>query len=395
MQLLGPVPQKLGRIPFQPSKFAPWTRTYTRNARSQVFTNPAQHSSEHASRAQPVFRLEDEFEIAALDDPLPWEEGDGHAAPTDTSADVFVEDSVEDSSYDSSDDDDGEDGAVIEEEWSVSDVQVSDLVAAAAVSTAAAERLLRGRRAPDPAISALVPPGAARRLTAESADAARERARLTPAALRRAADARRTHVAGLRIVSGRLAGLRLAAPRGDATRPMMGRVRGAAFDMLAALAGTPGRLAPGSTWLDLFAGTGAVGLEALSRGAAGATFVEADGWTARRVLGRNLAAAGAEDAADVHVARVEDFLKRSGRRSAQRPYDFVSVCPPYELVDYSLLYELLGESPLLHEETFVLMEYPLRLRHLILPTLGPLTKLRDRRYGRTFLALYGPVHADG
>lgn len=43
----------------------------------------------------------------------------------------------------------------------------------------------------------------------------------------------------------------------------------------------------------------------------------------------------------------------------------------------------------------MLMEYPLRLRHLILPTLGPLTKLRDRRYGRTFLALYGPVHADG
>lgn len=63
MQLLGPVPQKLGRIPFQPSKFAPWTRTYTRNARSQFFTNPAQHSSEHAPWAQPVFRLEDEFEV--------------------------------------------------------------------------------------------------------------------------------------------------------------------------------------------------------------------------------------------------------------------------------------------------------------------------------------------
>lgn len=50
-----------------------------------------------------------------------------------------------------------------------------------------------------------------------------------------------------------------------------------------------------------------------------ATFVEADGWTARRVLGRNLAAVGAEDAADVHVARVEDFLKRSGRRTRNDP----------------------------------------------------------------------------
>ena len=85
------------------------------------------------------------------------------------------------------------------------------------------------------------------------------------------------------------------------------------------------------------------------------------------------------------------------RRAAAAPggprggaFDFVSVCPPYELVDYSELYELLEGSPLVGPESLVIVEYPRRLAHLVRDQIGGLVKLRDRRYGRTFVALYGP-----
>lgn len=120
---------------------------------------------------------------------------------------------MDDSSYDSADDD--EDGAVIEEEWSVATCRSRTWWPRHA--TAAAERLLRGRRAPDPAISALVPPGARRGADLESADAARERARLTPAALAappmRAAHARRRAAHRVWAPGGAAPGRRAATPR--------------------------------------------------------------------------------------------------------------------------------------------------------------------------------------
>ena len=84
------------------------------------------------------------------------------------------------------------------------------------------------------------------------------------------------------------------------------------------------------------------------------------------------------------------------RRAASRPtrlgtFDFVSVCPPYELVSYPELYQLLEASPLLHAESIVIVEYPKKLTHEVKGTIGPLRKLRDRRYGRTFIAVYGPA----
>ena len=192
-----------------------------------------------------------------------------------------------------------------------------------------------------------LPPGAARRLGRTFARRADGREDERPA--HPSATGRGVHRAGLRVASGARAGLKLLAPRDAATRPMMARVRGAAFDMLLSLAAgtSPEALPPRARWLDLFAGTGAVGIEALSRGAARVEFVEADPWTAKTVLRANLGAAGAQPGTTlVHVARVEEFLQRPAPRS---PFDFVSVCPPYDAVDYAHIFDLLEASGLLHQ----------------------------------------------
>lgn len=67
-----------------------------------------------------------------------------------------------------------------------------------------------------------------------------------------------------------------------------------------------------------------------------------------------------------------------------------SVCPPYLLVSYEEIFELLLGSPLLHAGSYVLVEYPQSLKSVIPENLGPLNLLRDRKYGRTLLAIYGP-----
>lgn len=67
-----------------------------------------------------------------------------------------------------------------------------------------------------------------------------------------------------------------------------------------------------------------------------------------------------------------------------------SVCPPYLLVSYEELFELLSTSKLLHPGSVVFVEYPQSVSKIIPDTLGPLALLRDRKYGRTNLAVYGP-----
>ncbi|HEY4812035.1 MAG TPA: 16S rRNA (guanine(966)-N(2))-methyltransferase RsmD [Solirubrobacteraceae bacterium] len=123
----------------------------------------------------------------------------------------------------------------------------------------------------------------------------------------------------MRVIAGRLGGRRLKAPKGTVTRPTSDRVREALFAMLGDV--------EGASVLDLFAGTGALGIEALSRGAQRAVFVERDPRVAR-VVGANLDALGIPDA-EGEVRRVDAF---AGLRSAQvskETYDLVFIDPPY------------------------------------------------------------------
>jgi 16S rRNA (guanine966-N2)-methyltransferase len=119
----------------------------------------------------------------------------------------------------------------------------------------------------------------------------------------------------MRIIAGRWRGRALAAPAGQATRPTSDRTREALFSMLASRIGT----FEGLRVADLFAGSGALGLEALSRGAAHCTFVETDR-TAIEAIRRNLAALGAE--AEV-LASPAEHARLPG------PFDLVFLDPPY------------------------------------------------------------------
>lgn len=126
----------------------------------------------------------------------------------------------------------------------------------------------------------------------------------------------------MRIIAGAWRGRTLIAPPGQATRPTADRVRQALFDRLAH-APWADRILPGAQVLDVFAGTGAFGLEALSRGAAHATFIERDR-TALEALRANLAACGAAQRSQVIAA---DAL----RPPPGTPSDLILLDPPYGL----------------------------------------------------------------
>ncbi|HEX9242884.1 MAG TPA: 16S rRNA (guanine(966)-N(2))-methyltransferase RsmD [Anaeromyxobacter sp.] len=121
-----------------------------------------------------------------------------------------------------------------------------------------------------------------------------------------------------RIIAGAARGRRLAAPRGTATRPTSDKVRGAVFNVL-------GQFFEGGAVLDLYAGTAALALEALSRGCDRATCVEADRATAE-VARANAEACGFAERVDVVRGRVADVLPRLAPSS----FDLAFIDPPYE-----------------------------------------------------------------
>jgi len=118
----------------------------------------------------------------------------------------------------------------------------------------------------------------------------------------------------MRVISGELGGRTLRSARGEQTRPTASRVREALFSMLGPLAG--------AAVLDLFAGSGALGIEALSRGAASATFVERAPW-ALEALRANVAALGLAERSEIRATDALAALRGSGQ------YDLVFLDPPY------------------------------------------------------------------
>jgi 16S rRNA (guanine966-N2)-methyltransferase len=123
----------------------------------------------------------------------------------------------------------------------------------------------------------------------------------------------------MRVIAGELGGRRLKAPAGRITRPTSDRVKEALFAMLGDV--------EDMRVLDLFAGTGALGIEALSRGAQAAVFVERDAGVVR-VLNGNLAALGVAPA-QVDVRRMDALEALRGAGGRQETYDLVFIDPPY------------------------------------------------------------------
>jgi 16S rRNA (guanine966-N2)-methyltransferase len=123
----------------------------------------------------------------------------------------------------------------------------------------------------------------------------------------------------MRVIAGSHGGRRLKAPAGRGTRPTADRVREALFSMLGGL--------DGQTVLDVFAGTGALGIEALSRGAEQVVFVERDAGAAR-TLRENLVSLGI-DQRGVELRRCDALAALRGARERGETYDLIFIDPPY------------------------------------------------------------------
>jgi 16S rRNA (guanine(966)-N(2))-methyltransferase RsmD len=173
----------------------------------------------------------------------------------------------------------------------------------------------------------------------------------------------------LRVVAGALGGRRLHAPAGGSTRPTADKVREALFSIVGDLAG--------ARVLDLYAGSGALGIEALSRGAAEATFVDRAG-PAVAAIRRNLEELGVEG--EVHRRDVARFLKSA---AGEPPFDLVFCDPPYDSATAAagVLAERL--PPLLTESSLTVTESDKRE-----PLLLPFPLARERTYGDTRLAVH-------
>ena len=171
----------------------------------------------------------------------------------------------------------------------------------------------------------------------------------------------------MRIVAGANKGARIFAPKGPETRPTGDRVREAAFNLIGPV--------DGAAVLDLFAGSGAMGLEALSRGAASAVFVESDR-DACRTIERNLAKLDLSGA----VVLCRDALLMLA--AEQRAYDLVLCDPPYGFADHARigprLARVLAPEGLLVYETAAKVE----------PAIEGLTVRTSRTYGSARLTLF-------
>lgn len=188
-----------------------------------------------------------------------------------------------------------------------------------------------------------------------------------------------------RVIAGSARGIRLRAP-GEGTRPLADRVKQALFASLEA----DGAVGAGTRFLDLYAGSGAGGIEALSRGSEAAVFVERDGG-ACTVIGENLHAAGLAGGTTVR-APVLSFLDRDPARSGA-PFDAVLVDPPYAEPLVLPTLERLARPPAsataigwLAPQAIVVAKH--FWRDAPPERVGDLVQLRQKRFGETALTLY-------
>jgi 16S rRNA (guanine(966)-N(2))-methyltransferase RsmD len=180
----------------------------------------------------------------------------------------------------------------------------------------------------------------------------------------------------MRIIGGEKRGHRLVEWHATGIRPLQDKVRAALFDIL-------GELVVGADFLDLFAGTGAVGLEALSRGARHATFVDSSG-KAIRVIRANLKKLRYEDRAEVIKSDALEAIK--GLHRKRKRFDLIFMGAPYS---QGLTQEALKQlilCPLLRDGGLLITE--IHKSEELRPRCGPLRLLQDRGYGDSRLLFF-------
>lgn len=188
----------------------------------------------------------------------------------------------------------------------------------------------------------------------------------------------------MRVVAGQAKGMRLKAPRGDAMRPTSDMVREAIFDIL-------GPLPEGARVLDLFAGTGALAIEALSRGAAHATLIERSARYVRTIRD-NLAHTRLAEQAVLIPGDVYPEVRKL--EAAGEEFDLVLADPPYTghgrerggRPPAEKALQLLGETAILSKNGVVVIEHA---SATALPTeVGGLARTTAKKYGSTSISIY-------
>ncbi|MEE9324118.1 MAG: 16S rRNA (guanine(966)-N(2))-methyltransferase RsmD [Dehalococcoidia bacterium] len=178
----------------------------------------------------------------------------------------------------------------------------------------------------------------------------------------------------MRIIAGEAKGKRLKSPRHSSTRPSSELARGAIFSILESMN------IPCSRILDLYSGTGALGIEALSRGAQWADFVERD-TACCSIIKENIKNLEMQNRSHVYTAEVKramSFLKNG--------YDVIFMDPPYNepFVDETL--ERLTTSPLVGPEATIVVEHS---RHQTLRAhYNDFQRIKERKYGDTVISIY-------
>lgn len=177
----------------------------------------------------------------------------------------------------------------------------------------------------------------------------------------------------MRVVAGAAKGIQLKTPEGMLTRPTADRVKEAMFSIIQFDL-------PGARVLDLFGGTGQLGIEALSRGAQSATFVDARE-DACRLIKENLKRAKMENSGRVVRSDYRDYLNR-----CQEKYDIIILDPPYieDFIENSL--NLISEIDILQTNGIIVTERPLDKG--IPSAFAGFSRSKDYKYGKTLVAIY-------
>ncbi len=193
----------------------------------------------------------------------------------------------------------------------------------------------------------------------------------------------------MRVVTGEAKGRKLKSPRTMGTRPIIDRVKTALFDILSTRV-------EDARFLDLFGGVGGVGIEALSRGASFATFIEMNG-KVLKILRENLQLTGLADRAETLHADAFKFLQAAGRgmgtgaATPERTYDIIYVAPPQYQEMAARALGMLDTSPLLADDGLVIVQiHPKERPGVVAVPLSRLALTRERRYGSTLLMFFEP-----
>ncbi|MFK0521095.1 16S rRNA (guanine(966)-N(2))-methyltransferase RsmD [Paenibacillus illinoisensis] len=183
----------------------------------------------------------------------------------------------------------------------------------------------------------------------------------------------------MRVVSGSAKGRPLKAVPGNGTRPTTDKVKEALFSMI-------GPYFEGGTALDLFAGSGGLGIEALSRGMDKAVFVDLESKSIE-VIRANLKATKLEDQAAIYRNDAGRALKALAKRTTQ--FDLVFLDPPYRMKNGDELMLTMHELELLKPEATIVLEYESKYSYP--EQFGPFEQTRKAVYGETAVSIYGYV----